>query len=115
MAHSRQRSLSLELDYGDPDPDMDHDGVIAGHGYPAQPPAGAASPDPPKPSTSSSTLPPAPVHGLPVNPLTGLRPGAASASPAPAAGGAPNSRMTAVYIGDLHWVCSLVPASFWTR
>ncbi|PRQ72541.1 hypothetical protein AAT19DRAFT_16465 [Rhodotorula toruloides] len=57
-----------------------------------------------QPEAHKSTLPAAP--GLPANPLTGVRPGGGSASPAPpggAPGGLPNS---ALFIGDLHWYTS---------
>ncbi|GAA5945066.1 hypothetical protein JCM3775_004276, partial [Rhodotorula graminis] len=93
MADSRRRSLSLELDYGD-DPDMDH----------AHAPA-------PTPTPSSSSALPAPVPGLPANPLTGVRPtaahtnGNATASTSNNAGvtSTAANRLTAVYLGDLHW------------
>ncbi|GAA6051696.1 hypothetical protein JCM3770_001232 [Rhodotorula araucariae] len=81
MASERRRSASLELDYGDDDL---HDQA---------PPAAAPAPAPV----------PVPIHGLPANPLTGVRPLAASASPAPPGQPAASPRMSAVYVGDLHW------------
>ncbi|BGP28760.1 hypothetical protein JCM10296v2_000496 [Rhodotorula toruloides] len=57
-----------------------------------------------RPEAHKSTLPAAP--GLPANPLTGVRPGGGSASPA-SPGGAPGALPnSALFIGDLHWYTS---------
>jgi hypothetical protein len=138
----RARQGSLELDYGDDAADMDYDQWSAAQlaaNADAATTAKDIKPDltskatTTAPSSSSASLPPRPAaNGLPANPLTGQRPPIASTSSAapasgPAAQGGANAggsgrstvhgdrlAQTAVFLGDLHWVCPPV-CPYFTR